>query len=119
MEYDVLVAGVVFRIMTVGGFRILREISSSFGASDRLQKLSSGRRRLCDNVEFLVSPVRRHLASARCRIVSGPDSLQQLFFRSHTESKHEPAVTIIGIEPVISRLEDHRRSNQQSLMSGA
>ena len=90
-----------------------------FGASDRLQKLRTGRRRLRDDVEFLMAPVRRHLTSVRSRIRFGAHRLQKLFERRHAELQTERAIAIVGIEPIVTRLQAHAGRNQNRLMTGA
>ena len=87
MEDDLFVAGVVLGIVTIRRFRITSEVSSRFGTSERLKELGSGRRRLRDDIEFLVSPMRRHLPTARCRVISGADRLQQLLFGRYAQGK--------------------------------
>ena len=50
---------------------------------------------------------------------AAPTDLQQHLLRRHAQGQAERAIAIIGIEPVIARLERHACGNQQRLMAGA
>ena len=94
------------------------EVTSSFGATDRLKELGSGRRRLGHDVKAFVSPVRRHLATAGGRIVGSPNALQQHLKRRHAQHQAQSPIAIIRIKPVICRLKDQSGGHEQSFMAG-
>ncbi len=105
--------------MLFGGLGMPAEIAPGFGAADRLEKLGAGRRRLGDDVELFVAPVRRHLPSAGTGIVNSPEALQQLLIRSHAQSEAERPVAIIRIEPVVARLQKKPRNHVNGFMTRA
>ena len=90
-----------------------------FRAADGLEALRAGRARLRDDVELLVSPVRRHLPAARRRVVLRPDRGEQHFVGGHAERQAERPVAIVGIEPVVGGLELHAGGDQDGLVAGA
>ena len=51
--------------------------------------------------------MRGHLATARGRVRRSADSLQQHLFRSHSEHQTQGAITVVGIEPIVSRPHHH------------
>ena len=81
------------------------EIAAGFGASDRLQNLGARGRRLGDNIEPLVGPVRRHLTSAGAGIVGRTHGAKQHFIRRCAQRKTQRAIAVIGIEPVVAGLQ--------------
>jgi hypothetical protein len=76
---------------------------AGFGGAHRLQHLRAGRARARHDVQLRVAPVRRHLASARCRVVPGADGREQHFERCDTELQAQRAIAIVRIEPVVPR----------------
>ena len=78
------------------------EIAAGFGATDGLQNLRAGRRRLRHYIELGEAPVRGHLPAAGAGIVGRAYSLQQHFVGRRAQSEAESAVAIIGIEPVVA-----------------
>ena len=95
------------------------EVAAGFGAAHGLQKLRTRRRRLGDDVQLLVSPVRGHLAAAGVGIVGRADGLQQLLVGRHAQRQAERAIAIVGIEPVVAGPQHQAGGHQQRLMSGA
>ena len=79
-----------------------RRCSAGFGAADRVQALRAGGARPRDDVQRLVAPVRRHLPSARARIVLRADGGQQHVERRHTELQAERAIAVVGVKPVVT-----------------
>ncbi len=88
-------------------------------ASHGLKALRAGGTRLADDVELLVTPVRRHLPPARVGVGRGTDRREQHLGWCHAEGEAECPVAVIGIEPVVARLEDHPRGHQHRLVPGA
>src|SRR6266481_4136916 len=63
------------------GIRMMTVIESGFGCSDGLHELRAGAGGLADDIEFLMAPVRGHLAAAGAGIVFGAYGLQKGFER--------------------------------------
>ena len=94
------------------------ENTSGFGAADSLKELRTGGRGLRDDVKTFVSPVRRHLASARAGIVGRPNALQE-HLEGDMPSKAQSAVAIVRIEPVVSGLKRQSGGDEQGFMACA
>ena len=76
-----------------------------FRRTHRLQKLGAGGRRYGDDVEFLVSPVRRHLSPARVGVGGRAHGRVQHFRCRHPELEAKRAIAIVQVEPVVAGLE--------------
>src|SRR5207248_5628605 len=90
-----------------------------FSATDSLQKLRARRRRLRDDVQLFVSPVRRHLATVRAWVFSRADCCEELFERRHAELQAECAVAVIRIKPIVAGLHRHACGDEDSFMACA
>ena len=88
-------------------------------AADGLEALRAGRARLRHDVQLLVSPVRRHLPAARRGVVLRADRRQQHLVGRHADRQAERAIAIVGIEPVVCRLELHAGGDEDRLVAGA
>ena len=93
--------------------------SPGLGAADSLQALRAGRAALRHDVQTLVSPVRRHLAASRRRVVAGPHGLEQHLVRRDAQRQAECPIAVIGKEPVVGRTQHRSRSHEDRLMAGA
>src|SRR5689334_1741329 len=54
----------IITVMLFSSFRMTSEVSSRLSAANGLQNLRTSWRRLCDDVESLISPMRWHLTAA-------------------------------------------------------
>ena len=84
-----------------------------------LQELRSRRRSSRDDIQRLVPPVRRHLASTRVRVRRRAHRAVKHLGRRHAQLQAERAVAVIRVEPVVARLEHMPRRGQHGLMPGA
>src|SRR5258708_5243854 len=66
-----------------------------------------------------MSPVRRHLATMRVGISLSADTLQKHFQRRHPQLQTQCAIAIVGIEPIVARLQTHARGHQDRFVTGA
>src|ERR1700733_5249703 len=66
-----------------------------------------------------MAPVRWHLTSARGGIVLRADSFEKHFVSRHAERQAESAIAIVGIEPVVSSLENETGGDEYAFMAGA
>src|SRR6266567_2020386 len=83
----------------LGCIGMQHQIPAGFGATHSMENLRAGAGRLRDHIQPLVSPMRRHLASAGTGVVSGADSLQQHLVRGRTQCEAKRAVAIVGEKP--------------------
>ena len=67
----------------------------------------------------LTAPMRGHLPSAAGRIRRRAHRLQQLLLHRLAQRQAQGTVTIVGIEPVVARLQSHACGYQQGLVAGA
>ena len=95
------------------------DVARRLRASDCRQALSAGRARLRHDVVLDAAPVRRHLASARRRVVRRPDRLEQDLVRADPEPEHERLVAVVREEPVVAGAEMAGEAEQQRLVSGS
>ena len=112
-EFAVVAFGFLGRVWMVP------QVDAGFGAADCLQDLRACGRRLGDDVQPVVGPVRRHLASAGTRIIGGAHGLEQHFVRSGTQGEDEGTVPIIRIEPVVRRLEAKGGGDADGFVTGS
>src|SRR5579872_4420720 len=120
MESDVLEVAVVWAICLIrnlGRFGMARVVTAGLRTANGLKNLRSGGRRLGDDIQAAITPVRRHLASAGAGIVSGADGLQKHLQWLGPESQAQAAVAIIRIEPVVPWLKRLSRSHADRLMA--
>ncbi len=120
----VAVEGHVFKLAIIAlvllsCFRVPAEVAACFGASHGLQELRTCRRRPSHDVVLRGCPVRRHLPAAGTGIVRRAYRLQKLVVRSQSQRQTQRAVTIVGIEPVITWLHGQGSRYDQGFMSGA
>src|SRR5579864_9288459 len=99
-EADILKLAVI-PARLLGGIGMIAQIDSGFRASDRLQNLGARWRRLSNDVESPVSPVRRHLPATGTGIIGRAHGLEQHLVGSSPQGKHQRPVTVIRIEPVV------------------
>src|SRR5882762_5378527 len=66
-----------------------------------------------------MSPVRRHLPPMRVWIGFGADALQEHLQRRHPQLEAQRSIAIVGIEPVIARLQTHARGHKDRFVAGA
>src|SRR4051794_18591998 len=66
-----------------------------------------------------MSPVRRHLTTVRVRISFGPDRRKELLEGRHAELQTESAITVVGIEPVVSGPQGHPGGDQHRFVARA
>jgi hypothetical protein len=92
---------------------------AGLAGADRVKALRAGRAALRRDVEFLVSPMRRHLAAARIRIVLRADGGEEHLVRRHAERQAQRAIAIVGIEPVVARPQVHAGRGQHRFVPGA
>ena len=71
-----------------------------------------------DDVEVLVTPVRRHLPATGIRIVGRSDCGEQLFRGGHAEAEAEGAIAIVEVEPVVTGAEEFRRGRGDGFVTG-
>ena len=87
--------------------------------ADRVQALRAGWTRLRHDVELLVAPVRRHLASTGVGIVLGADGAEQHLERRHAQGEAQGAIAIVGMEPVVAGLQHHAGGGEHGFVPGA
>src|SRR6476646_8848031 len=63
--------------------------------------------------------MRGHLAAVGVWILSCANGGKQLFKRRHAELEAERAIAVIGIKPIIARLQSHAGRDQDCFMAGA
>src|SRR5436190_11831485 len=63
--------------------------------------------------------MRGHLPAMRVWIGSSANRGLQLFERRHAELETERAIAVVGIKPIIARLQSHAGRNQNCFVSGA
>ncbi len=90
-----------------------------FRPADGMEHLRGGRARSRHDVERLVPPVRRHLASAVAGIGRRADRREQHLERRHAELQAQRAVAIVGVEPVVTGFQRQACRDQHRLMPGA
>ena len=59
-----------------------------------------------------------HLPAGRGRVVFRPDRLQEHLVGGHADLKTEGAVPVVAVEPVVRRLQQHRRGCRDRLVPG-
>src|SRR5437763_13508149 len=94
------------------------EIPSGFGATNCLEDLRPGGRGLGDDMQRGIAPVRRHLTAAGTWIIGGAYALQKHVVGLNPQRQAERAIAVIGIEPVVSRLESQSCGHSDRLVSG-
>jgi len=83
----------------------LRVAEPRLRRADRLQELRARRTGGADDVQLLVPEVRRHLPTARVRIVRSPDCGEEHLRGGHPQTETEGAVAVVGVEKVVGRAE--------------
>ena len=76
------------------------------GGADGLEELRPGGGGGGDDVRLLEPPVRRHLPPAGVRVDRRADGRVEHLRRGHPEREAEGPVAVVGVEPVVARLED-------------
>ena len=94
-------------------FLNVREIPACFRGAHRVQDARSRGARAGNDVQFLRSPMRRHLPAAAGRVVLRSHGSEQHLVRRRADLKTKCPVAVVGIKPVIARLEveGHRHTN--------
>src|SRR6202521_2089480 len=89
-------------------------IKSGFGRAHGLYELRAGTRRLADDVQLGLAPMRRHLTAAGAGIVLRSHRRKKHFQGGYAEHEAERAVAVIRINPVDSWAQEqpHRRTNR-------
>src|SRR5215467_3824924 len=105
--------------MLFGGFRMMAEKASGFGAAHGLKKLCSCGRGLGYDVQLSIAPVRGHLAAAGTGVIGSAYRLQQLFIRSGAQCEAKSAIAIISIKPVVTWFECESGSSGKGFVSCA
>ncbi len=95
------------------------DVPARLRATDRREALAARRARLAHDVARRVTPVTRHLATARRGIVRAADRLEQDLQRRHAETEDESAVPVVGEEPVVAGAQRPGEAEQQRLVAGA
>ncbi len=95
------------------------DVAARLRATDGREALAARRARLAHDVARRVTPVARHLATARRGVVRAADRLEEDLERRHAESEDEGAVPVVGEEPVVARAQRPGQAEQQRLVSGA
>src|SRR5205814_10479829 len=86
--------------------------------SDGLEQLRTGGARLADDVERLVAPMGRHLATSRVGVLGGTDRREQHLGGGHAQAETERTVAIVGVEPVVRGTEGPARRDKQGILTG-
>ena len=107
------------QVVAVGNRRDALEQHAGLASADGLQALRAGGAALRRNVQRLVTPVRRHLPSARTRVVFRAHRAQQHFERRHAKLQAQRAIAVIGIKPVVTRAQVHAGGRQHGFVAGA
>src|SRR5882762_9436836 len=89
-------------------------IQRGFGGTHGLYELRAGTRRLADDVQLGLAPMRRHLTAAGAGIVLRSHRGKKHFQGGYTEHEAKRAVAVIRINPVDSRAQEqpHRGTNR-------
>ena len=95
------------------------DVPARLRATDRREALAARRARLAHDVACGVTPVTRHLATARRRVVRAADRLEQDLQRRHAETEDQSAVPVVGEEPVVAGAQRAGEAEQQRLVPGA
>ena len=66
-----------------------------------------------------MSPVRRHLPPAGCRVGRRAHRLLQHFVRRDAERETQRAIAVIRIEPIVARAQHHARGHLHGLVARA
>ena len=94
-------------------------VERSFRGANGVQPSRARGRRSGDDVPFLASPVRRHLAAARRGVVLRADGLEQHLVWRDAEHESERAVAVVREEPIVARLQQQARRDEDAFMAGA
>src|SRR5207302_5419008 len=88
-------------------------------APDPLQELRSRRGGRRHDVERLVSPMAWHLSAARSWINCRPHRFVKHLGGRDAELEPKRSIAIVGVVPIIGRLEDHPRCSADGLLDCA
>src|SRR6266498_3841307 len=66
-----------------------------------------------------MTPMRRHLTAVGVWIPGRADRGKQLLERCHSQLETKRAIAIVGIKPIVARLQDHTGGDEYGFMSGA
>ena len=100
--------------------RVRRQAPDNFihlCSTDRLQELGSRGAGLADDIQFGSGEVVRHLTTAGAGIRPLAQGLPEKVCRGHSEAIGEGTITVIGIEPVLTRAQQLRRYRLDGLVS--
>ena len=90
-----------------------------FGHADGVQHLRGRAAGTGDDVQRLVAPVRRHLATGVARVGIRADRRQQHVERRDAELQAEGPIAVIGVEPVVTWAQRHADGDENGLVAGA
>ena len=72
---------------------------------------------MADDVQLLVTPVRRHLPATGVGVVGGAHGGEQHLRRRHAERQAQRAVAVVGIEPVVRWPQRFARRNEHGFVA--
>ncbi len=107
---------VAVEVALFGELRDAAHPPARLGRADRVQELGAGTGRLRDDVQPLVTPVGRHLAARRGRVVLRADRLEKHLVGGYAELEDQSTIPVVALEPVVAGPENHPRGRRHGLV---
>ncbi len=102
-----------------GQLRPAHDVAGRLRASDGGDALAPRGTRLRHEVDLALAPMRRHLATARRRVLDRADGLHHDLRRRHAEPERQRLVAVVREEPVVRRSQQAGQRQPDRLVAGA